>query len=78
MIMEIEAPTGEDIKKALIGRAEAFAKAQETTLSTIGLKAVNDSKFFKQVIDGRGFSINTYQKVMDWLDEQERAQESAA
>lgn len=76
--MEIEAPTGEDIKKALIGRAEAFAKAQETTLSTIGLKAVNDSKFFKQVIDGRGFSINTYQKVMDWLDDQERSQSEDA
>lgn len=73
MNMEIEAPTGEDIKKALIGRAESFAAAKKTTLSTIGLKAVNDSKFFTQVKDGRGFSINTYQRVMDWLDEAERA-----
>lgn len=72
--MKIEAPTGEDIRNALIARATAYAKAQNSSLSTIGLKAVNDSKFFKQVEDGRGFSINTYQKVMDWIDEQERAQ----
>lgn len=70
--METEAPTSDDIRKALLGRAESFAKAQDTTLSTIGLKAVNDSKFFLQVKNGRGFGINTYQKVMDWLDEAER------
>lgn len=71
--MKIEAPTGEDIRNALMTRATAYAKARNSSLSTIGLKAVNDSKFFKQVEDGRGFSINTYQKVMDWIDEQERA-----
>lgn len=70
--MQIDAPTSDDIKSALIGRAEAFAASRKMALSTIGLKAVNDSKFFSQVLDGRGFNIVTYQRVMDWLETAER------
>ncbi|MBX5143329.1 hypothetical protein HJB79_32035 [Rhizobium lentis] len=76
--MEAAVPSSDDIRAALVARAEAYAEANKTSLSTIGLKAVNDTKFLIRVRDGLGFNINTYQRVVDWLDEQERAQESAA
>ena len=71
---DIDTPTGEEIKTALIARAEAFASTQRISLSTIGLRAVNDGKFFAQVKSGRGFNINTYQRVIDWLEQAEAAQ----
>lgn len=70
--MEIDVPTSDEIRNALMARAEAHASSKKISLSTIGLRAVNDSKFFAQVKDGRGFNINTYQRVMDWLDEAEK------
>lgn len=70
--MQSDIPTSDDIKSALMGRAQAFAASRKMALSTIALKAVNDSKFFSQVQEGRGFNIVTYQRVMDWLDAAER------
>lgn len=65
-------PTGDEIRSALLARAEAHASARNIRLSTIGLHAINDARFFAEVKGGRGFSINTYQRVMDWLDEAEK------
>lgn len=76
--MEAAVPSSDDIRTALVARAEAFAKANSMSLSTIGLKAVNDTKFLIRVRDGLGFNINTYQRVIDWLDEQERSQSEDA
>jgi hypothetical protein len=76
--MEAQVLSSDDIRTALVARAEAFAMANNTSLSAIGLNAVNDTKFLIRVRDGLGFNIKTYQRVIDWLDEQERAQESAA
>ena len=62
-----------DIRKALLYRARKYCSDHGTSLSAIGLAAVNDSKFLARVESGAGFNITTYQKVIDWLDEQATA-----
>lgn len=61
-------PTADDIRKRLLERAEAFAKAHKVSLSYIGLEALRDSKFLPEVRNGRNFTIRSYQTVMDWMD----------
>ena len=60
------------IRDTLIQRAEAFIKANKSSFSAIGLGAVNDSKFLGRVASGENFSVKTYQRVIDWMDEQEK------
>ena len=68
-----------EIRNALISRAEAFAKANKTSFSAMGLMAVNDSKFLGRVQNPEvGFNIKTYQKMVEWLDAHEKASKSDA
>lgn len=65
--------TETDIRAALITRAEVFAKANKTSFSAMGISAVGDSKFLSRVQNpSLGFNIKTYQKMVEWLDAQER------
>ena len=61
----------QDIRNALLARAEAFASVRKSSISAIGMAAVGDSKFLWRVKNGKSFNINTYQKVVDWLDAQQ-------
>lgn len=71
--------TETDIRQALITRAEAFAKANKTSFSAMGIAAVGDSKFLSRVQNPEtGFNIKTYQRMVDWLDENEEVKEGAA
>lgn len=71
--------TATDIRQALISRAEAFAKANKTSFSAMGIAAVGDSKFLSRVQNpATNFNIKTYQRMVDWLDENESAKEGAA
>lgn len=60
--------SADDIRNALLERARRYCADHDTSLSAIGLAAVNDSKFLTRVERGFGFNIATYQRVMDWLD----------
>lgn len=64
--------TSEEIRKTLIDRANAYVRASKSSFSAIGLAAVGDSKFLSRVENGLGFNINTYQRVIDWLETAER------
>jgi hypothetical protein len=64
--------TSDDIRNNLLERARAFADRRKSSFSAIGLAAVNDSKFLKRVEAGEGFNVNTYQRVIDWIDAHER------
>ncbi|QKV17832.1 hypothetical protein [Oricola thermophila] len=64
--------TQDKIREALISRAEAFGAKRGMSLSSIGLASVRDSKFLHRVKNGENFNINTYQRVVDWLDAAER------
>lgn len=65
--------TESDIRSSLIARAEAYRKAAKTSFSAMGFAAVSDTKFLSRVENPeKGFSIKTYQKMVEWLDEAER------
>ena len=76
--MDLNPPTADDIRQTLIARAEAFAMKHKVSLSRIGLDAVRDSKFLAECKGGRNFTIDSYQKVMDWMDAAEANSERAA
>jgi hypothetical protein len=61
-------PKEQDIRTALIQRAEEFSRQTGMSKTEIGKLAVNDGAFLAQVADGRNFTIKLYQRVMDWLD----------
>lgn len=63
--------TEEAVRASLLERATAYCKANRSSFSHIGDKAVSDSKFLARVQSGENFTIKTYQKVLTWLDEAE-------
>jgi hypothetical protein len=60
------------IRQHVLTRADAFCKAHDYSLSRIGDEAVKDSKFLARVRGGKNFTIDTYQRVLDWMDAAER------
>ena len=65
--------TKERIREHLLARANAFAASHGTSLSAISAEAVSDSKFLPEVASGKkqNFTLNTYQRVIDWIDARE-------
>lgn len=62
-------PTEDEIRSALIRRAEEFSRLTGMTKTDIGLQAVNDGAFLGQVEKDRNFGIKLYKRFMDWLDD---------
>jgi hypothetical protein len=65
--------TSDVVRQHLLDRAKEYATKRNVALSAIAESAVKDSKFLARVSNGENFTIRTYQRVIDWLDEQERA-----
>lgn len=68
----------EALRKHLLERAEAYRGRTGRAFSFVSKEAVNDSKFLGRVREGKNFNTKTYQKVIDWLDDQERQPERLA
>lgn len=64
-----EYPTGADIRAVLLWRAESFTRVTGVSLSEIAKRSLNDPARLARVAKGHNFTIQTYQRVMDWLDE---------
>lgn len=60
------------IRQTLVDRAQAYADRHKVTLSYISKEAVKDNKFLADVKKGRNFTLESYQRVMDWLDNADR------
>lgn len=60
--------TSDLIRQKLIERAEAHAKRHGLSFSFMSKEAVNDSKFLSDVRNGRNFRIQSFQRVMDWIE----------
>lgn len=60
------------IRQTLLDRAEAHAQASGCSLSAIGEAALRNGKFLNDVKNGANFTIRTFQRVMDWIDQSER------
>lgn len=63
--------TADAVRKTLLDRATAFSKAHGYSFSRISEEAIKDSKFLSNVQRGGNFTIKTYQRVIDWLDQAE-------
>jgi hypothetical protein len=62
-------PDEQDIRAALVRRAEEFSRKTGISKTEIGKRAVNDGAFIGQVAEGRNFTIRLYCRLMHWLDE---------
>jgi hypothetical protein len=63
--------SSERVRAYLLERANAYVERTGRALSFVSTAAIKDSKFLGKVANGENFTIATYQKVIDWLDEQE-------
>lgn len=62
-------PREQEIRDALVRRAEEFSRQTGIPRTEIGKRAVNDGAFLGQVAAGRNFTIKLYRRLMDWLDQ---------
>ncbi len=63
------APRKEDLREALIGRAEAFARLRGgLALSYVSRLADGDGNFLGNVRDGQNFTVDRYERCMNWFD----------
>ncbi len=69
--------TSDLIRQKLIERAEAHAKRYGLSFSGMSKEAVNDSKFLAEVKNGRNFRIESFQRVMDWIEADEAARKAS-
>ncbi len=72
--------TADAIRQNLLTRARALCEARNTSFSAIGKGAIKDDRFLSRVEAGGNFTLETYQRVIDWIDAQEAtsAEERAA
>lgn len=57
----------DELRQHLVTCAAAFCEAADTTLPSIGQRALNDNTFFARIARGQGFTVRTYDKVMGWF-----------
>lgn len=65
--------TAEAVRETLIQRIDAFIAATGKSDSFVGKEAVKDDRFVSRIRRGGNFTIETYQRVIDWLDGQQAA-----
>lgn len=66
----------EEYRKNLLSAAHRFCDATGKALSTAGLLAANDGKFFISLEIGAGCTIDRYLHVIDWLKKNTPKQKS--
>lgn len=58
-----------ELRQFLLRLAAAFTGATGRSSKTIGKKALNDNKFYPRIERGDGFSVKTYDRVVQWLSD---------
>lgn len=58
----------EEIRDNLIHKARRYCSETGESFSSVGMAAIGDNRFLVRVAEGKGFNINTYQRILDWLD----------
>jgi hypothetical protein len=67
-------PTSEDLRKALLDRANEYAELTKTasgkkfSLSTVSDRCAGDGKFLPEMAAGGNFTVDRYTKAMAWFD----------
>jgi hypothetical protein len=61
-------PSVQTIREAMLMRAREFSRISGLSVADIGQLALNDTAFLYKVSQGRNFNLDTYRKLMAWLD----------
>jgi hypothetical protein len=65
----VPAPSAEDVREALLRRAEAYCRAAGISLTDLGKTIANDKDLFHRIRKGANFTIGKYAKAMAYLEE---------
>lgn len=61
-------PTSDDLRKALLDRANEYAELTNLKLGTVSDRCAGDGKFLADVAAGGNFTVDRYTKAMAWFD----------
>lgn len=61
-------PTSEDLRKALLDRANEYAELTKLALGTVSDRCAGDGKFLSGLTAGGNFTADRYTKAMAWFD----------
>lgn len=57
------------LREKLIEAKNLYCASTSLSSATVGTKVANDGKFFDRVEGGGSLTIETYEKVMQWFEE---------
>lgn len=60
--------TADGIREHLMARANAFSEMHRMSWSAMSKQAVSDDRFLARANAGSNFTIETYQRFIDWMD----------
>ena len=62
-------PSEQEIRAALISRMDAYCEKANIAASSVCALVMNDTSFMRKVKHGKNFTVASYQRLMDFLDE---------
>jgi hypothetical protein len=63
--------TASKIRDHMLARATAYSERTKSSFSFISREAVKDDRFLARAGRGANFTVETYQRMIDWLDARE-------
>lgn len=75
--MDAITPTSEQVRQALLRRANDYARLTGLKLGTVSDRCAGDGKFLLQIERGENFTVDRYQRAMDWLESNWPAERAA-
>lgn len=67
-VAAVQTPTKDQVSTALLSRAREFARRRGLKLGTVSDLCAGDGKFLSGIERGENFTIDRYQRAMDWLE----------
>ena len=70
--------TAAGIRDHMLARATAYSERSKVSFSTISREAVKDDRFLARASRGANFTVETYQRLIDWIDAREASEDTEA
>lgn len=58
-----------DYREELLNACKRYCEATGKAQATVATLVMNDGKFFDRMLAGKGCTVDTYKKVMQWFKE---------
>lgn len=59
----------ETLRLHLLRLADLYGEANNVTRPSLGLEILRDNTFFRRISDGQGFTVRTYDRVVQWFSD---------